>query len=150
MVFHWSLSDSKSSQVSRSLLSILADLNNVVVWIVATRPVISKSTSPCTNPLVTLPRAPITIGITVTFMFHSFFFFPWQGPSFRFLWILFYALPGEQSPQFGKFSFFLLNITRSGCLAEIRWSVCMSKSKSSLCVSFSWTDSLLCIHHLFI
>ena len=31
MVFHWNLNDSKSSQVSRSLLSILTDLNNIVV-----------------------------------------------------------------------------------------------------------------------
>ena len=40
---------------------------------VSTRPLISKSSSPCTNPLVTVLRAPITIGIAVTFMFHSFF-----------------------------------------------------------------------------
>ena len=32
----------KSSQVSKTLLSILADLNNAVVWMVSTRPVISK------------------------------------------------------------------------------------------------------------
>ena len=38
MVFHWSLSDSKSRQVSRTLLSILADLNNGVVWMVLSRP----------------------------------------------------------------------------------------------------------------
>ena len=75
MVFLWSLSDSKSPQVSRTLLSILADLNNAVVWTLSTRPVISKSSSPCTNPLVTAPRAPITIDIIVTFMFHSFFQF---------------------------------------------------------------------------
>ena len=73
IVSHRSLSDSKSPQFSRTLLSILADLNNVVVWMVATRPLISKSTSPCTSPLVTLPRTLITIGITVTFKFHSFF-----------------------------------------------------------------------------
>ena len=28
------------------------------------------------KPLVTVPKAPITIGIIVTFMFHSFFQFP--------------------------------------------------------------------------
>ena len=72
MVSHWSLSDSKSPQVSRTLLSILAVLNNVVVWIVSTRPSTSKSSSPSSNP-VTFPNAPITIGIIVTFMFHSFF-----------------------------------------------------------------------------
>ena len=35
MVFNWNLSDSKSPQVSRTLLSILADLNNTVVWTVS-------------------------------------------------------------------------------------------------------------------
>ena len=76
MVFHWSLSDSKSPQVSRTLLSILAVLNNVVVWMVSTRPPTSKSFSHSNNPLVTVPKAPITIGRIVTFMFHSFFQFP--------------------------------------------------------------------------
>ena len=74
--FFWSLSDSKFPHVSRTLLSILADLNNAVGWTVSTRPVISKSSCPCTNRLVTVPRAPITIGKIVTFMFYSFFQFP--------------------------------------------------------------------------
>ena len=50
MVYHWSLSDSKSPQVSKTLLSILVVLNNAIIWMVSTRPVISKSSSPCTNP----------------------------------------------------------------------------------------------------
>ena len=37
------MSDSKSTQVSRTLLSILADFNNAVVWVVSTCPLISKS-----------------------------------------------------------------------------------------------------------
>ena len=69
----WSLSDSKSPQVSRTLLSILAIRNNAVVWMVSTRPPTSKLSRPFQNPLVTVPKAPITIGIIVTFMFHSFF-----------------------------------------------------------------------------
>ena len=73
MVFHWSLSDSKSPQVSRTLLSILAVLSNAVVWMVSTRPQTSKSSRPFSNPLVTVPNAPITIGIIVICMFHSFF-----------------------------------------------------------------------------
>ena len=38
MVFHWRLSDSKSPQVSRTHLSILAVFNNAVVWMVYTWP----------------------------------------------------------------------------------------------------------------
>ena len=66
MVFHWILSDSKSPQVSRTLLSILVDLYNVIVWMLSTGPIISKLSIPGTNPLVTVPRVPITIGIIVT------------------------------------------------------------------------------------
>ena len=43
MVFHLSLSDSKSPRLSRTLLSILADLNNAVIFMVSTRPPISNS-----------------------------------------------------------------------------------------------------------
>ena len=71
-VFHWSLSDSKSPQVSRTLLSILAYLSNAVLWMLSA-PFISNSSSPFINLLVTIPRAPIIIGITVTFIIHIFF-----------------------------------------------------------------------------
>ena len=40
MVFHKSLSDSKSPLVSGTFLSILVDLSNAVVLTVSTRPVI--------------------------------------------------------------------------------------------------------------
>ena len=39
---------------------------------VPTRSLSSKSTSPCTNPLVTVPNPLIPVGITVIFIFHSF------------------------------------------------------------------------------
>ena len=103
MVSHWRLSDSKFPQVSRTLLSILADRNNAVVWIASTRPLISKTSSFCTNPV---PSAPITIGIIVTFMFHSFPI-PLQGQgtylSFHFLLLSLCRQPGQQSRQFSKF-----------------------------------------------
>ena len=70
IVFHWRLSDSKSPQVSRTLLSILAVFNNAVVWMVSTRRLTSFN-----NSLVTVPKAPITIGMIVTFMFLIFFQF---------------------------------------------------------------------------
>ena len=70
-VFHItaSLSDRKSPQVSNTLLSILAVLNNAVIWIVSTRPPPSKSSRPFNYPLVTVPRALITIGTIVAFIF---------------------------------------------------------------------------------
>ena len=77
-VFHVSVADgfsleSESPQVSMTLLSILAVLNNAVVWMVSTCLPTSKSSSPFSNPFVTVPKAPISIGTIVTFMFHSFF-----------------------------------------------------------------------------
>ena len=74
MVIHWILCDSKSLQVSRTLLSIPADLSNAVVRMVSTLPLIFKSYSPCKNPSVIVPSVPITNGITVTFMSYRFFF----------------------------------------------------------------------------
>ena len=47
------------------------------------------------------------------------------------------------------FFFNLSTITWSGRLAEIRWS-CISESQTTLCVSFSRTDSGLCIYHLIV
>ncbi len=88
MVFDWSLSDSKSPQVSRTLLSILAVLNNAVVWMVSTRPPTSKSSSPFSNPLVDVANALITIGIIVTCMFKSlarFRYLSFSSHSFSFI-----------------------------------------------------------------
>ena len=71
---------------------------------VSVQHLIFKSSSPCTNPVVTVPRA------SITFMFHGFYFYSQASsriyPSFRFLSIL---LCGQQSPQFGKFSFFVVD-----------------------------------------
>ena len=106
MVFHWSLSDSKSPQVSRTLLNILAILNNVVVWMVSTHLLTSKSSSLFSNPLVIVPNAPITIDIIVTCMFHSFFFNSLarlRYLSFFSHSVLFCGQPGQQSRQFCKF-----------------------------------------------
>ena len=158
MVFHRSLSDSKSPQVSRTLLSILVVLYNDVVWIVSTRPPISKSPSPFNNPFDTVPKAPITFGIIVTFMFHSFFQFKVEVLILLFTFFQFYSVVSRDSKvdnfanSFFFFFFFLLIIVRSGRLAEIRWSVCMSKSHRSLYtrVSLSRTDAGLCQYHLFV
>ena len=150
MVFHWSLSDSKYPQLSRTLLNILAVLNNV--WMVSTRPPTSKSSSPFSNHFVTVPNAPITIGIIVTCMFHSFFnslarsrYLSFFSHSFSF--ILWSA--GTAKSTILQVLFFLLIIIRSSLLAEIRWSVCMSRSHWSLCVLFS-RDSWWVVHIPFV
>ena len=73
MVFHWGLSDTKSAQVSRTFLIMLTNLKNSVVWMVSAHPSISNSSNSLINSLGINLSAQITIGITVTFMFHSFF-----------------------------------------------------------------------------
>ena len=124
MVFHWRLSESKSPQVSRTLLSILAVFENAVVWMVSTRLPTSKSSSPFSNPLITVPNAPITIDIFVTCMFHSFFnsltrsrYLSFCSHSFSFL---LWSAGTAKSTILQVLSFFFLIIIKSGLLAGIR------------------------------
>ena len=135
MVFDWSLSDSKSPQVSRTRLRILAVLSNAVILIVPTRPPTSKSSRPFNNPLVIVPKAPITICTIVTFMFHSFFnslvrsrYISFFSHSFRFiLWSAGTAKSTILQILFFFLSFFFFNYYKVEFLAGIRWSVCMLK-----------------------
>ena len=60
-----------TTSLLKTLLSILVDRDNAVVWMVSARPLISESSSPFTKPFRIILSALITIGITVTFMFHS-------------------------------------------------------------------------------
>ena len=60
-------------QISRTLLSILADFSNAVVWVVLVRPLISNSSNSFSQPLEIVLSVLITISITVNFIFHSFF-----------------------------------------------------------------------------
>ena len=130
MVFHWSRSDIKPPELSRTLRNILLEFNNQ--WTVCTRPLISKFSHPCINHLVTVPSPPITNGITISFMFHCFF------SSLARSWYLY------------LFSPYLLTVTRYFRLAEIKWSVCISKSQRTLYISFCRTNSGLCIYHIII
>ena len=106
------------------------------------------------NPLVAVWKSPIAIGMIVTFMFHSFFNSRAKSRylSFFSLSVLLCGHRRQQSRQFCKFSFFFFVLIgmKSGLLVEIRWSVCMSKSHRSFCVSFSRTDARLCIYYLFV
>ena len=71
MVFYWNLSDNKCLQVSKTLLSILADLNNAVAWMVSICPLISNSSKSLSKILVTVLSTLIKIGISIPHIFHS-------------------------------------------------------------------------------
>ena len=130
MVYQWSVSDSKSPQISRTLFSIQADLNNTLVSMASARPWISNSFSHLFKPFRIVLSAPVTIVITVNFMFR------WNGK--------FHYSAGS------IFFFFLLSICNSDLRNGIRLTVCTTKSQRILCVSFSWTDSRLCIYELLV
>ena len=82
------LRDGKSPQVTWTLISIPADLN-AVVWMVLTYPLISNSSNFLTKPLGIIPSAPITIGITITFILHRFYS---SQPRFKYLSLFFFPL----------------------------------------------------------
>ena len=117
--FHWLFSDSRSSQVSRTLPSIPTDLNNVVFGMVSTPFLISIAYSSFADCIDTTD-------------------FNWYYRHFP------VPQPGRQNPQFGWFSSFSWAIIKSGCLAAITLAGCITKSQRSLCVSFSWTEFVLC------
>ncbi len=127
MVFHRSVSDSKSPQVSRTILRILAVLRNAVIWIVSTNP-------NWYNRHFHVPQ---------------FFQFSSKVEVLILRYIL-WSTGTAKSTILQILFFFLLIIIRSGLLAGIRWSVCMSQSHWSLCVSFSRTCACLCIYHLLV
>ena len=119
MIFHWSLSDGKPPQVYRTRLKILAVLSNAVIWIVSTRPPTSKSSRPFKNPLVIVPKALITIGTIVTYMFHSFFnslarsrYLSFFSHSFRFIL-------DSKIDNFSNSLFLWLIIIKSGLLIRL-------------------------------
>ena len=114
---------------------------------------ISKSSSPHTNSLMIVPRAPITISVTTSFMFHNFFNSQARSRYLSFFLLSFnFTLWSARTAKSTIQQVFisLLIITRFGCLVEIRWSIYISKSQSSLCISFSKKNSWLWIYHLFI
>ena len=152
MVFHLSFSDNKSPQVSRTLLSILADLNNDVVWVVSTRPLISESSSHFTTPLWTVPRAPMTIGITVTFTFHRFF------NSLARSWYLSFLLLSFNFTQWSArtkkstiWQVLFLSLLLLGLVIWLRLGdPFVSQNLRSLCVSFSRIQNGSWKYHLFV
>ena len=101
IVFYWSLSDWKSSLISRTLLSIQTDLINAVDRVVSADAPISDSSSPFTKPLGTFTSAPITRS---KYLCHFTFFL-----FCIFLLLSIYGPPGELSSLSIRFLYFFLN-----------------------------------------
>ena len=155
MVFQYSLSDSKFPRVSRTLLIILADLNNTVVTMVSTGPLISKS--PVPPPIFWwLYRArqlqlvslspPCSIDFSVlceslatylSFRFPSFY--PGASRNSK--------VHSTVDSRF--FLLLLLTTTRFCRLAVIRWSICITKSWGSLFGLVSLFNGISTLFRLF-
>ena len=128
-------------------MSILTDLINAVVWTVSIIPLISNSSNVFSKAFVTVPSAPITIGITAFLMCYSLFYFSNKIKVFFFLFTFFnFFSVVNWKAKIPEFLFY----TRLALLTIIRWFSCISKSQGILCVSFSVMDSALCIYHSFI
>ena len=131
---------------SRTPLSTLADLTNVVVWMVLTCLIISKSSSPLTQPLGIFPSTSTTIVITVSFISLS------SLARSRYLSLFYFSFIFSQWSAMTTKSIIrkLLTIKRSSGLGEIRRSVCIAKSQRSSCLSFYKTDSEMCLYHMLV
>ena len=127
MAFHWSLSDSTFPQVSSTLLSILADLNNAVVWVFSNRSFISKV--PVSLPIL----CDCTECINYNWYHHSIVFHLSTKVLVLIFLYAFFPVLSSLSAGTAKSSiwqvlflfiylfiyFFLLTSTRSGRLAEV-------------------------------
>ena len=145
MVIHCSLSDCKSPQISRTLLSILAALDNVVVWIVSASPTIYNSSCSLTkhtnyNWYHRHPHAPHLFSSLERSKNLSLFSFSLNLS----LWSAWTA----KSPTWKVLFFFFFFFCKASCL--IFWSVYISKSLIILCIPFSRMDSDLCMDQLIV
>ena len=122
---------------------------------VSTHYLISVSSSPFINPLVTVLRAPITIGIDVTFIFHSFFSYQARSRYLSFFslssnFIQWSAGTAKSTILQILFFLFWLNIIMSSRLDEIKWSVCMSKPhRREACASHFPEQILGCAYTIY-
>ena len=123
MIFHWSVSDWKSFQVSTTPLSIL---NNVIVWMASIRPPISFSSSPFFQALGDCSKCANYNRYHRYSHLSTVLLVLEQGPSichsFRSLWFSLCGRLGRQSPIYGKFSYFLLFSLLFSLLGLVFWT----------------------------
>ena len=131
MVFHWCLSDRKSSQVSRTLINILVDRDSsFVLQLFQSLFQSSGDRSKYTNYNWhhRHPRVP------------QYFFVHWESPRIYLLIVFYFHTVihwnGKIQQYLFFFLFFFLIINRSGLLAGIWGSICITKSMRIFDVSF--------------
>ena len=88
-------------------------------------------------------------------MFHSFFNSIARSKYLSFFSLCFFpfysvVIQDSKVHNFASFLFLLFITKRSILLAKNMWSMCITKSHRSFCVTFSKTDSGLCIYHLLV
>ena len=112
--FHLFLSDSKSPQVSQTLLNILVDLNSAVVWIVFACPPVCNASSSFTKSLVIVQMHQLEL-VSSSSSWAIAFLVLWKNLKicffffFFFFWLLLYGRPKQQSLLFGRFLFLFGN-----------------------------------------
>ena len=145
MVFHWSLGDRKSSQVSGTLLSMLADLNNAV-WISTVHSPISNSSHDLTKSLQILPSASVEICTNVTLVFNIIF-----NPQARSKFSSLFSFSLTLTAKFfllDRFSFFVDYYLFLSSGRDLM--ICLYlKISVNFCASFSSAASGLCIYLFF-
>ena len=132
--FHWSLSENKSPQISRTLLSILTDRNNAVVCIVSAFPIIFKSFSPFIIPFRIIPSAWISIcpppscSVFCSFKGRSRYLSRYFLGFLLFFYVNFTLWNTKTVRLTIQQVLIFMTITRSGRLDEIRGRAWISKS----------------------
>ena len=113
---------------------------DAIVWIVSIRPLISQSTSPCTNPLCDYQAHQLRPSIPSFIVFFS------SSLAMSILLSLFllsfcFTLRsvGTIESTIQQFLLLFFTVTTSGRLTKIRLSFCISKYQRRLYVSFSRT-----------
>ena len=111
----------------------------------STRPLISKSSTSFNNHSMTIPITWIYNWYQHDFYVAQFFHFPSKVQSLilPIIFFQFYSMVSRDS----KVRKFATSLFRP---AESWWSVCISKSQRSLCVSFSRSDVWSCIYYMFV
>ena len=181
MVSHKSLNDNKSPQVCRTLFSILADLDNAVVWMITSRPLIPSFMYRFLLLIISMAHVSIMNSILMSWLYILTAGFPVQVSIFWWLYgphqlqllsplfscFIIFQFSSKVLVFIFLFAFFQFYPVVSwngkvhlsaGSLfccwlsqgLVVWWSVCILKSQRSLCISFSRTDSGLCIYHLFV